>query len=256
MPTDATCWHCGQPLANRAAKEAGVVITADTWRSSRNTDNVVPYLIITVAVIVATLVVMRVIGRQPQLQLAIGATVPEGWKPVSPADNSFFFNLPEGWILWDGTDVEQVTTLEQHLSENEYLTLGVHPFAAEVDDLEINFLAQEENGDQNQPGPFLVVATSQVLSGLSYQEARQFLTDSEALVRGTRIVDDFDKSNLSIFVDTPLEDETGDSLRCRQQFIIGDEDAMLVAVCSPRNHYASREYQILTILESFQRLSN
>lgn len=134
--------------------------------------------------------------------------------------------------------------------------MGVHPFAAEVDDLEINFLAQEENGDQNQPGPFLVVATSQVLSGLSYQEARQFLTDSEALVRGTRIVDDFDKSNLSIFVDTPLEDETGDSLRCRQQFIIGDEDAMLVAVCSPRNHYASREYQILTILESFQRLSN
>ncbi len=230
--------------------------TGDTWREAQNTNNMLPYLIMTIVVIIAAIVVMWMIGRQPLLQMAIGTSVPQEWKSVSPADNSFYVVLPEGWISWDGTDAGQQTTLEQRLSKNDSITLGAYPLAAQVDDFEINFIAQEVNSDQNQPRIFLVVGTSRVLSGLSYQEARQFITESEAQVRSIRIVDDFDKSNLSIFIDTPLQEEAGDSLRCRQQFILGDEDAMLVAVCSPKIQYSSFQYQILTILESFQRLSS
>jgi len=54
---------------------------------------------------------------------------------------------------------------------------------------------------------------------------------------------------------TPLDDGEGDSLRCRQQYILGNESVMLAAVCSPEIRYRAQQDKILGILESFQRLS-
>ena len=255
MPSDATCWHCGQPLKNGAAKSVDVVTSADTWRETRNTINVIPYLIITIVVIVAAILIMSMIGRKPLLQMALGATIPNGWKSVSPADNEFFVYLPEGWRFWDGANADQVQEFESRMREDDNLTLGAHPFGAEVEDLEILFLAQEENVPEDQAGLFLVFGKSHTLGELTYVEASNYLNASDYRIRGTRLVEDFDKSNLDILIDTPLDDGTGDSLRCRQSFILGSEEAMLVAVCSPEVRYPAQEYQMLTLLESFQWLA-
>jgi hypothetical protein len=255
LATDSTCWHCGQPLAGRERLNVDVKTAADSWRGTDNTNAVVAYGIMTALVIVAALVVMGMMGSRPMLQIAVGTQTPEEWKSISPADNAFFVNLPEEWDVWDGADEDQSESLDRRLSEDAYLTLGTHPFGAEVDDMEIRFIAQDENAVNELPGLFLVVANSQVLAGLSYEEAIQFLSKSEYQLRRVEIVDNFDKSNLSISVETPLDDGEGDSLRCRQQYILGNESVMLVAVCSPEIRYQAQEHNILNILDSFQRLS-
>ena len=255
LSSDSTCWHCGQPLAGREGKYAEVITAGDSWRRTGKTNAVIVYGIMTILVIVAAIVVMAMIGRQPLLQIAIGTQTPKEWKSVSPADKAFFVNLPERWAVWDGADDDQSESFNRRLSENEFLILGTHPFGAEVDDIQINFIAQEENRVNGVPGLFFVIANSQKLAGLSYDEAVQFLSNSDYQVRKTLIVDNFDKSNLSITVQTPLNDEQGDALRCRQQFILGEADVMLAAVCAPDGRYPAQEAKILAILESFQRLS-
>ena len=255
LPSDSTCWHCGKPLGDLAEKNAEVVTASDGWQGSGKTSAVLAYSIMTILVIVAALVIMGMIGSQPMLQIAVGTQTPKEWKSISPADKAFFVNLPEEWTVWHGADAEQSESLNRRLSENEFLTLGTHPFGAEVDDLKISFLAQEGNAINGTPHLFLVIANSQKLAGLSYDEAIQFLSNSDYQVRETRIVDNFDKSNLSIYVRTPLDDEQEDVLLCRQQFITGDADVMLVALCAPAGRFLGQQAQILTILESFQRLS-
>jgi len=255
LETDSTCWHCGQPLAGREGLNAEVKTAGDSWRGTEDTNVVVAYGIMTALVIVAALVVMGMMGSRPMLQIAVGTQTPEGWKSVTPADNSFFVNLPEEWVVWDGADADQSESLERRIGKEAYLNLGTHPFGVEADDMEISFIAQDENEVNGLPRLFLVVAKSQLLAGLSYQEAIQFLSNSEYQVRSVELVDNFDKSNLSISVVTPLDDGEGDSLRCRQQYILGNESVMLAAVCSPEIRYRAQQDKILGILESFQRLS-
>jgi len=255
LPTDSTCWHCGQTLEGREGLNADVKTAGDSWRGTDGTNAVVAYGIMTALVIVAALVVMGMLGSRPLLQIAVGTKTPEEWKSVLPADNAFIVDLPEEWVVWDGSDADQSESLDRRLSEDAYLILGTHPFGAEVDDMEIRFVAQDDNVVNDLPRLFLVVANSHVLAGLSYQEAIQFLSKSEYQVRRVEIVDNFDKSNLSISVETPLDDGEGDSLRCRQQYILGNESVLLVAVCSPEIRYPVQEHNILSILESFQRLS-
>ncbi len=65
-------------------------------------------------------------------------------------------------------------------------------------------------------------------------------------------IDDFDRSHLSIDVEVQLDGIDEGILRCRQQFIRGDSESMLVSLCGPRRYYQNRQFEISKILDSFQ----
>lgn len=255
MPSDSKCWHCGKPLPNREVAENDVVTAATSWQSTGKSSAVIAYGIITLLVIVAAVIVMASLGSQPLLQIGVGTRTPEEWISILSADASFYVNLPEEWNRLDGANPDQLERLKSRLAEDDFLEKATLPFGDAVDDLEIVFIAAEEKKIGDLPASFLVIGNSPSLSALSYEEAIQYLSLGDYQVRETNIVENFDKSNLSIYVRTPLDDEAGGSLRCRQQFIHGERDSLLVSACAPDNLYRGQEAKLLTLMESFQRFS-
>ena len=61
-------------------------------------------------------------------------------------------------------------------------------------------LAAEGPSGNSNAAPFMVIAGSELLNLLTYDEAVAFLLNSDYDMQQARFVDDFDKSHVSIFV--------------------------------------------------------
>ena len=119
-------------------------------------------------------------------------------------------------------------------------------------DMQVTFVALDEGSGTDAGEFFLVVGLSRRLAGLTYEEAGQFLSQSDYAVRRVEYIDDFDRSHLSIDVEVQADDIDEGILRCQQQFIRGDSESMLASLCGPRRFYLNRQFEISKILDSFQ----
>lgn len=260
LDTDVVCWHCGMPLAGREEHVPEKVTVKDSWQRGVSASSLGLMVGMAVFVLIGALVMTFMLGRQPLVQVTFGTRPPSGWGVFTAANMGFTVFLPTNWEWIDGSSTEQSAALGSHLENDELLYYGTYPFGAEVDDLEIDFLALGPEPLAELPGPFFLVARSSVLNQLGYNEALQFLSsgeyraDANIEVRNTRYVDDFDKSHVATEVRIPVPDRRIEALSCQQQFVRGEGQAMVVAACSPSGRFAVYQGNFEDILASFQRL--
>lgn len=254
LATDTVCWHCGMPIPGREENDIRAEQVKEEWKRTTSTSLVAIYAVITTIVIVGALLLMAYLGRLPLVQIGLGTRTQAEWLSISSDDKGFILSLPESWTWFDGAFEDQQAIINELVTKDPRYLLGTHPFGAEVDDVVIRFVAVESALATNQSSPFLVVGQSRLLNRLSYEEAEEFLLKSDYQVSQASFINNFDKSHLSIFVRT--EHSEVNSLRCRQQFILGESEALLVSVCAPSSRYQVYANTFDDILSSFQRLDS
>lgn len=254
LNTDTVCWHCGMPLPGRKEKNTPKEQVKEKWQVLVSPSSVAMYAGMTIFVILAALLVMVYLGRLPLVQVRFGTRIPAHWQQIISADNGFILSLPESWWWIDGSIDDRGITISDQLAKEKRFDMGTHPFGAEVADLEIQFIAETSSPSEAQLPLFLVIARSNLLNRLTYEEAKDFLLQSDYQVNEAQFVEDFDKSHLSIDVHTDLDENL--AMHCRQQFIRGDTEAMLMSLCAPSSRYQANINIFEGILESFQRLDS
>ncbi|MGB3713921.1 MAG: hypothetical protein WA996_05765 [Candidatus Promineifilaceae bacterium] len=227
----------------------------DGWGRSASVSSVVLYAGITVVVVIVLIIVMSSLGNEPQVQVSIGTRAPDDWELVTTADKSLTAHLPQGWNWFDRANVEQEDRLRELIAEDGSFLAGTFPLGGAVDDLEVVFLAVGPTSGSSILPTFMVVATSEKLNRLSYGDTSVFLDEGDFTISEMRYIDNFDRSYLSIVTEPELE-SAGDQLRCRQQFIKGEDEGMLLALCAPTTRFYTVQQIIFEeIFNSFQRLS-
>jgi hypothetical protein len=273
LDSDETCWHCGAPLPGREGAGRKLVKARESWAHGAGPASIAVFGGLTLMVVLAAILVMVSLGRRPQLQVLLGTRSLPGWRFVTAADQAFTLALPGGWTWLDGASAESAATLAALVEDEPRFLLATHPLGAESDDVHIVFAAADPLPGLGEKAN-LVVAASPLLNRLTYQEATSFLTGSDYDVLSARFVDDFDKSRVDIVVDTPLvnaplvdgrpdsvppdgaAEEGGEGLvmRCRQQFVLGREQSLLVSLCAPRGRFAVYSQTFDNVMASFQHL--
>jgi hypothetical protein len=273
LETDTVCWHCGQPLAVKRAQattesqlgaqpEPDPSLSAEPaaqvkerWQERPAAGDIAFYLGLTALVIFGVLLVMGRLGRYPLVRASIGERPLFEWDNISDAALTFALQLPRVWEHYDGQDPDQAAAFRQQLQQSELYRQGTLPLTSGVGDVQYLFLALSPRPNELPPA-FLIVAKSATLSRLDYQEALQFLPDSEVAVREAFMVEDFDRQFLSSLVEIPVEAEGFENLRCRQQYIRGQPESLLMALCAPEPRYAFYEESFDAIYNSFQSLAS
>jgi hypothetical protein len=251
---DNVCWHCGDPLPGYEEEALEEVRVKEGWGPSTSSTSIIVYAGITVAVFAALILVMIALGERPQVQVSIGTRPADEWELVTNADQSLTTHLPQEWSWFDGSLVEHSDQLRSLIAEESSFLRGTHPLGGGVDDLEFDFLAiSPKRGSESTP-VFMIVATSEKLNRLSYNDAAIYLDEGDFVISELIFNDNFERSHLTIVTQTELEPD-GATLRCRQQFIKGEESAMLLALCAPSNLYTSQQTLFEEIWNNFQRLS-
>lgn len=254
LTTDNICWHCGEPLPWYEEDGPEEVRVKEGWGRSAPMPSVVFYAGITVAVVIALIIVMSSLGSQPQVQVSIGTRPADDWELVTDANTSLTAHLPLAWNWYDSANVEQNDRLRNLVNDDRSFLSGTFPLGEAVDDLEVRFLAHRPRAGSGTVPTFMIVATSQKLNRLSYDDAAVFLDEGDFAISELRYIDNFQRSFLSIVTETELE-VSGDRLRCRQQFIRGKHEGMLLSLCAPTNFYTAQQGTFEEIWNSFQRLS-
>ena len=254
LDTDTVCWHCGMPLPGRKELNTPKDLVKDDRQQSVSPSSVAMYTGMTIIVILGAWLVMVYLGRLPLVQVQFGTRTPAEWESIISAENSFILSLPESWWWIDGSSDEQRGAIKDLIAEEKTYDISTYPFGAEVADLEIQFIAETSSASGSQLLPFLVIARSSLLNRLTYEEAIDFLLNSEYKINEVKLVDDFDKSYLSIFVHTAIDEDL--DMRCWQKFIRGETEAMLVSLCAPTSLYQANINTFEDILGSLQRLDS
>jgi len=254
LTTDNVCWHCGEPLPWYDEEATEEVRVKEGWGPRASTSSVIFYAGITVVVVLALIFVMSSLANQPQVQVTIGTRPVEGWELITDVDQSLTTHLPQDWTWFDSADSEQSSQILELLAGSEAYLSGTNPLGGAVDDLEVVILALGSTLNLDVASPFLIVSRSEKLNRLSYDDAAVFLDEGDFNISELRFIDNFERSHLKIVVE-PNTDDSSDRLRCRQQFIRGEEESLLLSLCAPVIFYATQQAIFEEIANNFQRLS-
>lgn len=256
--TDVVCFHCGQPLPGREEITEPAVNVQESWQQSISPTAAVVYIGIALIVFVSFVLVTRMLGQRPLVQIGFATRPADGWRQVVNQDEEFFLYLPENWLSYDVGDSAQAEELARHLDKSDLYYVATQPLASLADDLQIIYLSQNGNPEVDRPFAFLVVAKSNLLNSLSYEEVNEFLSGDPTIDDSVNFVDDFTKSRVEAIVQLPKNlgdvEPEGETLRCRQQFVLGVKESFIMALCSPSERYISYSSTFEEISNSFQRL--
>ena len=254
LTTDNVCWHCGKPVPWFDEDVTEEVRVKEGWGLRASPSSILIYAGITVVVILALVFVMSSLAGQPKIQVSLGTRPVEGWEVVTDSGQTLTTYLPQEWTRYDGADPEQGEKISELLAENGHFLEGTNPLGGAVDDLSVAFLAQSTVRSSEGISPFMIVARSEKLNFLEYDEASIFVDEGDIAISEMRFIDNFERSHLKIVAEQELE-SANERLRCRQQFIRGEGDAVLLSLCAPVRCYTSQQTIFEEIANSFQRLS-
>ncbi|MEW5986573.1 MAG: zinc ribbon domain-containing protein [Chloroflexota bacterium] len=241
-PGDVSCWHCGRPFAQPVPGQPAV-----SGKAASRPPEVTLYASLTAGLVVAAMILMVLLGRQPLVQLTSSAPLPPDWQTITDSQQRFTLNLPQSWVWWNSQAEQQQAAFTAQRQNDVDLGVAMRPWGQLVNDLTVTLVATA--GDE--AGPFLVVAYSKLLNRLSTQQALAAVQQSGLAVVSAAYVPDFDKSHLAISLDVDGGDQTW---RCDQQFVNGRNDAWLAAVCAPVEGYGRAQSTVQVLLSSFQVL--
>jgi hypothetical protein len=253
LSKDRVCFYCGTPLPGRESFSDEEVNVRDGWKHRASPGQAIFYLGMTFFLIIATLCLMIILGQKPIVQVGFTTREPENWQDIVVQDQSFLMVLPPAWQWYDDSAETTHAELDTVLAQDQTYASGMKPLGELTTDWEIKFLARETDTIEQVESAFLIVGSSQRLKQLSPEEAMEILATND-LVSEANLVDNFDKSHLSVIVELPLT-ENGDSLfLCRQQYVSGEMEAYLMSLCAPSQRYLSLETTLSEVYESFQIL--
>ncbi|MCA9934804.1 MAG: hypothetical protein H6662_12825 [Ardenticatenaceae bacterium] len=260
LSTDTVCWHCGWKLATEVKAEPPPTEKPRKVLAAQPTqaNNAEPYQLTAIAVygtltlllIVALLLVMRSLGRQPLVTVNADTRLGNRWIPVTGTDQSFTLDLPQGWAWLDVADGQFATTL----AESVRWETAVYPLHAIAEDADLLLLAGSGDTVSADDG-FVVVARSQRLSVLTPEQAQQMVSQSgeEVEVVNTAVSTNLNRAPQAQFTLHLLV--SNESLRCQQLFVPQDDAAYLAAACAGDGRYPSLSSSFADILASFQPLN-
>jgi hypothetical protein len=254
LTTDNKCWHCGELLPWHDEDSPEKVSVKEVWGRSAPASSFVLYAGITAVVLIALIAVMLSLGSQPQVQVSVGTREPDEWDLVTDENRTLTAYLPQEWSLFDSAIHDQDVRLDELTMEDESYLSGTSPLGGAVDDLEVIFLALSPSLGASTSPTFMIVAESEKLNRLSYGDASLYVDEGDFSISELRFIDNFERSYLTITSEPELETD-GDPLRCRQQFIKGEDTGMLFALCAPVRFYTAQQVRFEEIFNSFQRLS-
>lgn len=256
--SDLVCFHCGQSLPGREEITEPVVNVQESWQQSISPTEAVVYIVIALIVFVSFVLVTRMLGQRPLVQVGFATRPADGWRQVVNQDEEFLIYLPDNWLSFDIGDSAQAEELTSQLEKSDLYQVATQPLASLANDLQIIYLSRNGNSEVGSPYAFLIIAKSILLNSLSYKEATEFFSNDPATDGAVNFVDDFAKSRLEAIVQLPQnsgDDETErETLRCRQQFVLGEKESLIMALCSPSERYNTHSSSFEEINKSFQRL--
>jgi hypothetical protein len=210
------------------------------------------YGLLTAVVILATLLVMNNLGRQPLLQTSGRDRLPNGWLTVTGARRAFTLHIPPDWQRYE--QAEELTTL---LAQQAIFEQATYPLGRLAPDTEIIFAAVSPPRAPFSHPAVLVVARSARLNRLTVAQTIELVREQGTAVSEAEFVPNYDKSHVRILLEVPPAGDLAveETLTCRQHVIAGQQESLLVAACSISS--LDRLYRGLftPMLDSFQRLS-
>lgn len=255
LDNDVACWHCGHQLPGREGGQLEQIEVSESWKHDVSAPNVLFYVGLTIAVALATVMMMASLGRRPLAQMALGDELIPEWELITDQDTSFAIQLPPDWDWTDNPDADGQTEIYTQLDPDRIYQATTFPFGSVVSDGELLLLGVGPQRRTDLSPPFLVVNRSLDLNSLNYEEVDQLLRRERSVVDGS-LIGDIKKSRLSVVLDIPVGDGQSEHLRCKQIIAMSQVDGFIVATCVSTDRFAGLEMLFEQILDSFQLLSS
>lgn len=249
LETDTVCWHCGWQLSPPRVIKANARQSEAVAEEPYPLTAVVFQGVMTVAVIIAVLLVMRSLGQKPLIIIHPETRLSADWLPVTDPAQRFTLDLPVDWTWLDESDQPRFADL---LQADDQFQAALAPLSNFVEDTELLLVARGSRGSTGELTGFVVVAHSESLDALTPQQAIELVSQqaAELTIRETSLVESLTGQTQA----TILVDGVGDQLRCRQQLTPGQPDSFLLTACSPTAQFPRYANDLQNILNSFQIL--
>lgn len=258
LPGDTECWHCGwrptgQPVKVAAADSATATGSAQPLIEL---PTIAVYAGLTLIIAIATLLVMRSLGRAPLAEVALERTLPAGWTTVVDRTQSFSLNLPPNWN-WLESDSSGPGTLDQIIARRPESLAVTAPFTGTLSGMKIVLFASGSPPDeQTAASGFLIVARDLRPGQVTPEAALELLRSSDSGVRVLRaaITRDLRGDSRGAFAVEVGSDER--RIQCREGFATEDAGAFLVAACAQSAQFAAFATSFQAMVNSFSVFSD
>ena len=256
LASDSTCWQCGELLPGREENSLENVSVKEGWQGSVSLTSLGFYLGSTFAAIIIFFIAAYALGQSPLIQVGLGNRPPSQWALITNADQSMALWLPESWIWHDKAERIHRAEFAALVEATNVFHLALLPLASAVGDMELIFIASGSDSLDKTSFPILAVGRSVALNRLHDEDLLAFIReeDGDITVHDVEAVENFDKSHISLDVEAAIGDGGLDSIRCRQQFVRGHTDSVVVSLCAPAGEFIVHQSIFETVLGSFQKL--
>jgi hypothetical protein len=269
LATDTICWHCGWKLPkrprlktsspappptarSRQAREARESAGSDTLAVDRyDLRAIIVYGALTAVILVALLVVMRSLGRQPLLVAGADLRLGDDWTAVTDNNLRYVLSLPSGWQWLDGAYREQQGLLDELAASVPNIRWSLAPLGEVAGDLELLAVAyQPEPPEVGGPFVFVAIGRSQRLGQIAPQQALELLAERSLPLAATDLIENIPGQPQARFA---LLDNSR-QVQCRTLFMPNDDESVgyLVTACAPQESFGRVQRDLDRILDSFQ----
>lgn len=261
LATDTVCWHCGYQLPKRpAARPAPLRDAAGLPARSASGEAVVNdydlralavYGLLTLAIIVALLLVMRSLNGRPILVQSAAFELGD-WVAVTDDELRYTFSVPADWQWLDVSFRDQSQLLADVMDRQVYVRRALRPLGYAADDMAILGLAVgTQSLEVRESQPFVVIGRSVQLASLTPAEALEQVAEEPAASEKT-VDTHLSGQPQARFATTDL----ANAYNCRHLFTTQSGVAYLVAACVPQSRFGNLLFEMDEILDSFQLLEH
>jgi hypothetical protein len=251
LETDTVCWHCGWSLSPEGSAPAQ---EARTNAASNKTGSISLSAVaviggVTIVNIIAALLVMRSLGRQPTV---LTDALEPGWDAVADAPPSYTLNLPPDWDWLEGTSDRTQTDFEEVINDNDYYLAIIEPLGEPVREIDLLGVAKDTRREGGMTSGFLLLARDARASRPPPDQAiTRFQTNEPNLnVLDVAVTDASSGEQYVTVVITFFSEER--EHHCREMFVPTTRSNFLVVICSLRGQSSAYSSDFQKILSSFR----
>lgn len=250
LSEDTTCWQCGwQDVAAITAVASTSPVTA---AAAFTVPAGALYAAFTVFLMGLALILLRLLGQQPLVQVSAGGRLPPGWQRVTTYQQTLTLDMPPSWVWVDQDNPRQAGQYAALLAQRGELLALTYPLGQLDPDAAI-LLAAAPAAEVSLSAPLtLVVIRSSTLSQLTAEKAIAAVQQADVDLVDARQMPNYDKTHTSFLLE--METAAWGRVRCRQQFFRQESDSLLLAVCGEPATFRQYAQEIEQILATVQRL--
>jgi hypothetical protein len=242
LAADQRCWHCGEALPGPEPSGPRLTAADDERRARDSLVDLALYGGLTLAVIIAVVLVARALGAQPIVPPA-PPTLPAGWSPLS-GDGDYLLAYPPGWQAFEGPGLARAVAGRPAAARELEALLEIPGTLA--GDLELVAVVLGPTGPAGET-PMVVAARSVSLRRQAYRSLQRELAAHFPEI-STTLLEGKAYRYLALAFEPGLE--PGDRL-CRLRIVHGYRVAFAVAACAQGAAFDSPENVLEAMLDGF-----